>query len=245
MPKKYNERVPDEIREAILHEIRTTDRMYTEIAPDYGVSRYFISKLAREHGIEKRTTPKKKADPATDRAIADEFTRDDLTASEIAAKYKRSKSYVLDVVRRLAPEVDTAARGRRMGIRTKFGAEAVCRAESRSAQKKKDYARRVAAKRRLESCPREQKIQQSKREAQSSPHCRAVAEPYMSWADIAAELKRRYEEGETELEGSFDQRTLNMSAIKALEKIRPLLEQYEYADDTPNRSFAHLHETVA
>jgi hypothetical protein len=266
----YNPRIPDETRIAIMEQVRGTERLYADIAIEFGVSRFMVSKLARENGFRRRRRRRMiPMTPELEEAIASEFDKDELTAEAIGAKYGKSKVMALRIARELRPNIDLDARGRRIAMKTRFGIEPGSpgmthteramkyrsKAQDRK-QRKQEALERKAERRRAEwdeesrikselaQCPREQKITQSRREAQSSPHCRDIAQPFMSWADIAAELKRRYEEGEEELKGSFDQRSLNMVAMKALEKIRPYLEQYEYPDDTPNRSFAHLRETV-
>lgn len=234
----YNPRIEDDVREKILDRIINTRDWYTSIAKEFGVSKDFVAKLARENGFRRnRSRPRKPMSTQTEQAIADEFLKDDLTSEQIGDKYNRSKRTVTLIAKRLRPEIDLMARGRRMASRTRFGEPKRSRYEERRVQQNRDLRRA------LSECPREQKIEES-RKAIAGPGSDRYIGARFEWETISQILEARYEAGEEELAGSFDKASLRLDHRRAMEKLRTALEQYEYADDTPNRSGEHLRANI-
>lgn len=244
----HNPRVPDSTRKKIIELVKNSPRLYTDIAEEFGVSKYFVSKLAREHGFKrKRSRPRKPMSVETEQAIADEFLTDDLTVEQIGEKYGRSKRTVTIIVKRLRPEIDLFERGRRMARRTRIKQSNGDPSNPKRVRASRYQSARTRnareERKRLERCPREQRVQQSK-QAISGPDADYRIGGWLSWNTVGMILEARHEAGEEELRGSFHEKAVRESARKALDKLRTALEQYEYADDTPNRNGDHLRETM-
>ena len=229
--------ITKEDKEAIAERIRADDATFREIATEFGVGAQTISNVAREYGLSKRPKQRKPRKTPEERiAIANEFLTDKLTASEIAEKHGASTNTVLSIARRIHPHIDLKARGMRLSIKARHGE----RSTTEDAKSKVEIARK--RREQLKACPREQKVEQSKKAIGGNDFWRI--EPAMTWEQVSEVLQRRYEQGEEELHGSFDHKTLPYIAMKALKKLRTVLEQYEFPEDTPNRRHDHLHETV-
>lgn len=231
-------RIPRTTRVAIAEQIKNRpDLRHRDIADNFHVSKEVVSKIAQEFGVQRKKSPGKYKKISDDemKAIERDLRSDELSALQISRKYGRARNTILELAKRLCPDLDMQARGHRIRIKTRWNEMD----NLPPAQKKEKrynaerYRRKKAERDKWKECPREARIIASQEAIKPTDPMLA---PRLSWDTIGLILEARYHAGENELEGSFDRKAINTTAIKALDKLRTVLEQYEYPDDTPNRS---------
>ena len=239
MKNPYNpttKQMREEIAEMILHR---EDLTHSDIAERYGISKDVVSKIAQQHGIQRKKSKGRHVGipPEEMSSIIADLRGIDLTAKEIAKKYGRAKTTILDIAKKSCPDMDMRERGHNIRINRKLAGGAT-KSQIKEINR---YRRDREEKERRMACPREQKIATSR---QSIEHRDPQIRPAFSWDTISMILQARYEAGEEGLRGSFDRKALAAAQSAALDKLRTVLEQYEFPEDTPNRRHDHLHETV-
>jgi hypothetical protein len=211
-----------------------TDLFQWQIAERVGCSQHAVQKWSVRMGVKWPNRGKQSSLQEEDRiraAVLVRYSR--LTARQIGELLGKSESSVYRCVRRIDPDVDFKARDawlRRLarGDGTYPDPE-LPRGNRWHPDAMSDEERQ---------CPRQQRIDQCKRAF--GPPKKSQFGAAREWSEVAEEFNRRKPDSEPEISSD----AAKWTGEEALEKLRTLLEEYEFPEDTPNRNFSHLRETV-
>jgi hypothetical protein len=220
-------RLSEETKAKLYNLCTQSDLNQYEIANILGISQGSVTKWARRMGILWQPQGNRHHEDSVIRMIV-LFRYSVLPTTEILERVGIGSTSARAYLRKMDPEMNLSYRNRVINALQNGETPPVEDGAVKQYQRK------------LRGCPRELKVRQS-RQAIPGKDLRVMAP--RNWDEVAAEFNRRVSE-DPSLGEPIQAKHAEWIHRKALEKIRPLLEEYEYADDTPNRNFEYLRETV-